>query len=68
VTAPDTTTPDLASAVAYVLVDPTRSTGTWWVTPDRVVHYQRPTGEWTPPAIVSADDIEDSPTWKRADS
>lgn len=66
-TTPDTA-PDLTGAVAYVLVDQTRGTGTWHVTPDRVVHYQRPSGEWTPPAIVSADDLEDSPTWKRVDA
>jgi hypothetical protein len=66
-TTPDTdAAPNLAGAEAYVAVgDLARGTGTWFVTPDDKVHYRRPDGAWTPPAIVSADDLRDSPTWQQ---
>lgn len=58
--------PDLTGAVAYEAVgDLARGTGRWYVTPGRVVHYQRPNGAWTPPAIINADTLEGSPaTWQ----
>lgn len=66
-TAPDTTAPDLAGSTAYTA--PGRGgTGTWYVTTDRTVLYQRPDGAWTPPPIISADDLENSPTWQRVDA
>ncbi len=63
------TAPDLTGAVAYDAVGAlARGTGRWYVTPDRRVHYQRPNGAWTPPSIVTADDLEGSPTWQRVDA
>lgn len=68
-TTPDTSTaPDLTGAVAYEAVGyAARATGRWYVMPDRTVHYQRPDGAWTPPSIMTADDLENSDSWRRVD-
>ncbi|HWO58862.1 MAG TPA: hypothetical protein VNO31_02310 [Umezawaea sp.] len=67
---PDTEAgPNLTGAEAYVAVgDQARATGVWFITTDGQVHYRRPDRSWTPPAIVSADDLRDSPTWQQVDA
>lgn len=66
---PTDTAPDLTDAVAYTLVGALSRPGErWYITPDRAVHYQRPSGAWTPPSIMTADGIENSPSWQRDDT
>lgn len=68
-TAPDTTTPDLTGAEAYVATGLHARPGeTWHITPDGAVHHQRAGGEWNPASILTAADLRGSDTWQRVDA
>ena len=62
--------PDTTGATVYVEAgDRPIAGGRWYVLPagedgsERVI-YERPTGEFADPAVVSADTLRTSPTWR----
>lgn len=58
--------PDLLGARTFVEAHGSVAQGKWHVLPDRVV-FERDTGEFVDPAVVSVHDLENSSTWREAD-
>lgn len=58
--------PDLTGAVVFVeTADRPVAGGLWFVLPDDRVIYQRPGGEYVEPAMINAETLRSSPTWRQ---
>jgi hypothetical protein len=59
-------TPGLQGARTFVEAHGSVAHGKWHVVADRVV-FERDTGEFVDPAVISVHDLENSPTWRESD-